>query len=282
LHKLTLVYINLLSKFIFQSGGAWLIILTALAFIKDISKFNYLVLFSDVVLLTLLFTLDIVALDTIAHQGGIANDVQSFIPSSCLILVGMAIYAYTNITLVIPLGTITQPRSKYAAVLVISTIIMAMLYISTALFTYLAFGSETFSLSTLHLSKTSIFCQIFEILYAFTMIPTFVVFSFPITFNLDKATNHLSYGKAIQKIVRILIIFLTLAFAIGFAEQWDQVMGIIGATVGNLLGFFLPPLLHLKLVAKTLCQKIIDWIMIVLSILVFICSTFIIILYWGK
>ena len=260
---------------------AWLAIMIPLILIRDITKFNIWIIISDVILVGLIVCLDVNAFIEIHENQSLGPDMQAFIPSTCLMLVGMALYAFEGVVLIIPIGDLTEKKEKYPLAINISMIITTFIYVTTGLIPYLAYGSETLALATLHLSKTSIFMQTMQLLYVATIIPTFILFTYPVVRIFERIIGHQRHEVAYKNCLRISIVLFTSGMAYGFADHWDKVMSLLGALLGSLLGFFFPPLFHWKLIAKTTFQKAVDATLIFFSVLIFFASNYITILYWN-
>ena len=71
------------------------------------------------------------------------------------------------------------------------------------------------------------------------------------------------------------MVALTVGISLSMGDNLDKFLSLLGAVACTPIAFTLPTMFHYKLVAKTKAQKVIDLIIIVLSIMIMLfCGIF--------
>ena len=105
--------------------------------------------------------------------------------------------------------------------------------------------------------------------YALTIYPTNTILEGWIWSKHDK-TNSTYYKKNMS---RAIVATLAVILGVALADKIDKFLGLMGAVLCAPLAITFPALVHLKLLAKTRSAKIIDIILVIISLFVFIFST---------
>jgi solute carrier family 36 (proton-coupled amino acid transporter) len=69
-----------------------------------------------------------------------------------------------------------------------------------------------------------------------------------------------------RNLSRFLVVVSASILAVFLAEILDKFFGLIGALLCAPLAFMFPAMLHLRLIAKTKSEQMVDWLIIILSI----------------
>ena len=112
-----------------------------------------------------------------------------------------------------------------------------------------------------------------------------LVCSYPITINpTNTIMESYMFGNTepeirprievwLRRLSRFFVVLSAAVLGIVFAKDMEKFLGVLGALLGSPMGMTIPALIHMKLLAETKFEKMIDWLMIVLSIFCLIFST---------
>lgn len=128
-----------------------------------------------------------------------------------------------------------------------------------------------------------------KLLYSLNLVCSYAIMIFPCNTILEDWTLRWLNAKsqntqalndrnawikyALQNLQRLVVCIMATYCAVAVGKALDKVLGIIGALLCAPLAITLPSLLHLYTVAKTNREKIIDIILVVISIGILIMST---------
>ena len=74
-------------------------------------------------------------------------------------------------------------------------------------------------------------------------------------------------------LIRLFVTVWQITLAIAFAKKLDKFFSLLGALLCAPLAFTMPTLIHLKLVAETKMQRLIDWSLIIFSLVILVLCT---------
>jgi solute carrier family 36 (proton-coupled amino acid transporter) len=129
---------------------------------------------------------------------------------------------------------------------------------------------------TLNLSHSSVIAQLMIIAYILILIPSILLQFFPAIRVLEQ--RYIDYyvgdGKraTVVNIIRGLLLALNIVLAVVFGAKFDLILSLIGSLTCS-LGTVIPGLLHLKLIAQTKFDKVLDWSLIIIGGLITVLTT---------
>eukprot|EP01094_Clydonella_sp_ATCC50884_P017542 TRINITY_DN3071_c0_g1_i2.p1 TRINITY_DN3071_c0_g1~~TRINITY_DN3071_c0_g1_i2.p1 ORF type:complete len:456 (-),score=74.43 TRINITY_DN3071_c0_g1_i2:125-1453(-) len=131
---------------------AWIIPLILLSWIRTMSVLAIVSLFATFAIVMGLLTILVVSVVQIAEIGLSDLDVDWWmVPKSSLVMLGMGIYAFEGIGVVLPAETAMKEPTRFPLILVLTLILSTFNYIVAGLVPYLAFGRDTNSVITTNL-----------------------------------------------------------------------------------------------------------------------------------
>ena len=80
--------------------------------------------------------------------------------------------------------------------------------------------------------------------------------------------------------MRSSVVLLTVIIVVLVADKLDRVMSIAGAIFGMINVLLLPAIAHLKLTAKTTCQKVQDVLIMIFAVFMLVFGPLTIVLQW--
>ena len=209
-------------------------------------------------------------------------------------MIGFSCYCYEGIGMILPIMNICDCPEKFDKIILAAFALLTATYCIFSDFCYLVIGddmTETFVIQQLdpppHKSKIVISLKL---LYSINLVCSYAIMIFPCNSILEDWTLRWLNAKsqrtqaqnernawikyALQNLQRFIVCALATYFAVAIGKALDKVLGIIGALLCAPLAITLPSLLHLHAVAKTNREKIIDIILVVISIGILIMSTY--------
>ncbi|XP_074558688.1 amino acid transporter AVT3C-like [Curcuma longa] len=161
-------------------------------------------------------------------------------PSVILYGVGVAVYAFEGIGMVLPLESEAADKSKFGRTLALSMGLIALIYGLFGALGYAAFGEETKDIITTNLGAgvLTVAIQIGLCINLF--------FTFPVMMNpvFEVAERWLS-GKRYCWWLRWLVV-LAVSLVATLVPNFADFLSLVGSSVCVVLGFVLPAAFHLK------------------------------------
>ncbi|MCO5560401.1 hypothetical protein L7F22_014016 [Adiantum nelumboides] len=181
---------------------------------------------------------------------GIASISMSQGLSTLPFAVGVAIYAYEGVALVLPLESSMKERKNFGRVLGLAMVCITTLYISFGLLGYLAFGDETLDIVTLNLGlgwKTAAV----KIGLCIGLFFTFAVMMFPVHEVMEKRVLR---GRS-SMLLRASIVLVAALCAVA-VPHFAVFLSLVGNSVCCGLAFVVPAVFHIKASRENISKSI--------------------------
>lgn len=152
--------------------------------------------------------------------------------------IGVAIYAFEGVGMVVPLEAEADKKHKFGRILGLALFFIALTYGGFGLLGYFAFGSGTRDIITLNMGRNwvTILVQLALCLNLF--------FTFPLMMNpVHEVVESRFNGGQYSFVARSLSVFLTTLFAL-FVPNFADFLSLVGSSVCCALGFVLPATFH--------------------------------------
>ena len=209
---------------------------------------------------------------------GVGDSIEMFVPETCPIMFGMAVFSYEGTALILPIKEAMKDKTKFNNILKLMMGITVALLVSFGLVIYFALGSQTTQIATLN----------FDANYTDTtlllMYLLAIAFSFPLTVvPIHIITESFTFNKGAisQGFFRSLVVILAITIAVIFNEKADKYVSICGAIFCSPLAYILPSAINYK--TKTgigAFEKLLSIAFVVLGVGVGIFSTTLAIVNW--
>ncbi|GLJ40126.1 hypothetical protein SUGI_0822030 [Cryptomeria japonica] len=153
--------------------------------------------------------------------------------------VGVAVYAFEGIGMVLPLETVTDQKHRFGGILGLALIFITAVYGAFGLLGYLAFGSETKDIITLNFGK-NLLTDLVQVALSINLF-----FSLPLMMNpVHEIVESRLNGGQYSFPLRALSVSLTSLVAF-FVPNFSDFLSLVGSSVCSVLGFVLPAIFHL-------------------------------------
>lgn len=233
---------------------AQMVIFLPLSLVRDITKLSLLALLANVLILGGLLTiLYYTAFELfITRNGKIGSSVDFFFNTNEFSLfIGVAIFAFEGIGLIIPIQeSMIYPKS-FPKVLFLVILTISLVFIGIGTLGYLTFGCDTQTVIILNLPQESPMVITTQLLYAIAILFSTPLQLFPavrlIEQKLFTKTGKRSYKVKWEKnFMRFLFVILTTSVAIYGGQNLDLFVSLVGCFACIPLVYMYPPLLHLR------------------------------------
>ncbi|KAH7279402.1 hypothetical protein KP509_37G017800 [Ceratopteris richardii] len=254
---------NIVTRFFSSKAGyIWVVFFfeIALASIGTLTKLAPFSIFADIVnfgSMAVVLEQDI----TTMVRSRIANISVSQGLSALPFAIGVGIYAFEGIALVLPLESSMKERKNFGKVLGVAMLCITLLYISFGLMGYFAFGEDTLDIVTLNLGS-GWKPTLVKVGLCLGLFFTFAVMMFPVHQLVEQ---RLLRGRQ-SILLRAVIVFIAALCAIGIPHFGDF-LSLIGNSVCCAVAFIVPALCHIKANRKEISKVAlgIDYVIIVLG-----------------
>ncbi|KAG9442568.1 hypothetical protein H6P81_018422 [Aristolochia fimbriata] len=183
---------------------------------------------------------------------------------------GVAVYAFEGIGMVLPLESETADKDKFGKTLGLSMGFIALMYGTFGVLGYMAFGQETNDIITTNFGKglVSGLVQIGLCINLF--------FTFPLMMNpvYEVAERRLSKGRYTLWLRWVIVLFVSLVALL--VPNFADFLSLVGSSVCIILGFVLPALFHLIVFKGEMDWKrrALDGVIVVVGVLLGVSGTF--------
>ncbi|ODV69748.1 vacuolar amino acid transporter 4 [Hyphopichia burtonii NRRL Y-1933] len=232
------------------------IILVPLSLIRDITKLSIAALLANIFIFVGLLTIIYFTLDQLIFKDKfqLGNNVEFiFNQSGFSLFIGVAIFAFEGIGLIIPIQESMIYPLHFPKVLfkVIATI--SFIFILIGALGYITFGEDIQTVIILNLPHESPFIMMIQILYAFAILLSTPIQLFPAIrlieqklFPPSKSGKRSLVVKWLKNLGRCFFVLMTASIALVGGQNLDKFVSFVGCFACIPLVYMYPPILHLK------------------------------------
>ena len=204
-----------------------------------------------------------------------------------LSFIGMSVYAYEGVGIILPVMDTCNDKKNYPKLVAFVFIFLCALYIFIGGFNYYVYSKDVAVLVTSNLPSTNVFVQIVLLLYVVNLLVTYPLVIHPANMVIEsylfKSFIHKSKKRQwLKNLYRSIMVAFTIWVGLTLMETLDKLMSVIGALCCTPIAFTLPATFHLKLVARTRCEKAVDIAIIGMSFLVMGFCTIYTLITWNS
>ncbi|KAM9896826.1 hypothetical protein OXX79_007254 [Metschnikowia pulcherrima] len=231
-------------------------ILTPLSLIRDITRLSLSALIANIFIMGGLIT--IVCFTALQL---IQNDLQAgsgvyylFNKSEFSLFIGVAIFAFEGIGLIIPIQESMIYPDHFPRVLRSVIITISTIFVFIGGLGYITFGEKIDTVILLNLPQNSPFVIMVQLFYAFAIILSTPIQIFPAVrlieqkiFSSSKSGKSSSLVKWSKNLLRSVFVLCTCSVAFYGGRNLDKFVSFVGCFACIPLVYMYPPMLHLKL-----------------------------------
>ncbi|KAF2098942.1 transmembrane amino acid transporter [Rhizodiscina lignyota] len=245
-----------------------MIIFLPFSLYRNIAKIQNIAIVADVFIvlgLVYLFYYDILTIATVNH--GIA-DITWFNEKSWTLFIGTAIFTFEGIGLIIPIQEAMRDQTKLPLVLGLVMIICAVIFSTSGILSYAAYGSKTKTVVLLNMPQDNKFVNAVQFIYSLA-----IMLSTPLQFHpaIDITSKQLfrKTGKNnptvkwSKNFFRFFMVCFCAMIAWAGANDLDKFVALVGSFACIPLVYIYPPMLHYRGVSRTRNQRIADIVLII-------------------
>ncbi|KAH6711239.1 transmembrane amino acid transporter protein-domain-containing protein [Leptodontidium sp. MPI-SDFR-AT-0119] len=269
----------------------WLILMQMVVFLpfsllRDISKLGFTALIADAFILIGLVYLYYYDILTIVRQGGV-SDIVNFNPNDWTLFIGIAIFTFEGIGLIIPIQESMKNPKKFPPVLGGVMIIISVVFISMGALSYAAYGSKTETVVILNLPQDDKMVNGVQFLYSLAILLSTPLQIFPairITENelFTRSGKYNPYIKWQKNLFRFFVVMLCAGIAWFGANDLDKFVAVVGSFACVPLVYIYPPMLHFRAVSKTTFRKTADVLLCIFGLVAMVYTTTLTVISWAS
>eukprot|EP01018_Ginkgo_biloba_P000649 Gb_13285 [translate_table: standard] len=222
-----------------KTGFTWLVFPfeVAMGGIQSLTHLAPFSMFADIANIAAIVMVMVEDCITFVHSKPIVEAVTSI--SAIPYGVGVAIYAFEGISMVLPLETAMEKKHKFGRVLGLAYFVITVVYGCFGALGYLAFGNDTEEIVTLNLGRTLV-SDLVQLGLCLGLFFTFPLMMNPVHEIIERRFN----GNEPSFILRSMVVFLTTAIAV-LVPHFADFLSLVGSSVCCILGFVLPAVVHM-------------------------------------
>ncbi|KAJ6561909.1 transmembrane amino acid transporter protein-domain-containing protein [Mycena capillaripes] len=253
-----------------------LIVFLPLVLIRDLAKLSSTALVADAFILVglvYIFSSEI----SIVAQRGIA-DIQLFNPKDFSLFIGVAVFSFEGVGMVIPITDAMREPHKFPKVLTGVMLGVLVLFGGAGALAYLTFGSEIQTVVLVNLDAESKMVQSVQFIYSLAIMLSVPLQLFPAIRIMENGIFTRS-GKGdvrvkwTKNIFRFATVFFAALLSWFGAADLDKFVAFIGCFACVPLCYVYPAMLHYKACANTPRKKAADIAMIVFGLVAAVYTT---------
>ena len=191
-------------------------------------------------------------------------------------MIGFVIYAFEGIGVVMPIMSQAQEPDQFLRMLVSAIVTLTGIYIVFGSICYLAFG-DSLTIIVTEMMPPGLISSAVKVLFCVNLIFSYSIIIHPTNAIIEgwlfkdmKSRQALKWSKNLS---RALVCIVAACIAISLEGNLDKFLGILGALLCGPLAMTIPAALHLKVLAKSFGAKLIDCVLLVISLCVLVFCT---------
>jgi proton-coupled amino acid transporter len=248
---------------------AQMVVFLPLVLIRDLAKLSSTALIADAFILVGLVYIFSSEISIVATRG--IADVQLFNPRDFSLFVGVAVFSFEGVGMVIPITDAMREPHKFPKVLTGVMMTVLVLFGGAGALAYLTFGSEIQTVVLVNLDAESKMVQSVQFIYSLAIMLSVPLQLFPAIRIMENGLfTRSGKGDVAVKWTKNLFRFATVAGAAVIswagAADLDKFVAFIGCFACVPLCYVYPAMLHYKACANTPSKKAADIAMIVFGL----------------
>lgn len=241
-----------------------------MSLIRNITKLSLAALLANVFILTGIATIVFYASRDLITNG--PAEVVMFNSDNWSLFIGVAIFAFEGIGLIIPVQQSMRHPEDFPKVLLAVISVCCVLFVSIGWLCYITYGEKVQTVVILNLPQDSIAVISIQFFYALAIMLSVPLQILPaIRIMESRLFKRRPSGRVDPKTkwhknaFRVGITLLTSTIAYLGSSNLDLFVSFIGCIACIPLVYMYPPMLHLKIVAKNNFEKGVDIVLIILG-----------------
>ncbi|EPY52819.1 vacuolar amino acid efflux transporter Avt3 [Schizosaccharomyces cryophilus OY26] len=236
------------------------LVFVPLSLIRKISKLSATALIADAFILLGILYLYFWDVFTLATKG--VADVVLFNKTDFSLFIGVAIFTYEGICLILPIQEQMASPKNLPKLLTGVMLAISLLFISIGFLSYAAFGSKVQTVVILNMPQSS-FTVVVQFLYAVAILLSTPLQLFPAIAIIEQGIFTRS-GKRNRKVkwrkntLRVFIVIFAILVSWAGSSRLDQFVSMVGSVCCIPLIYMYPPMLHYKACATTWKLRTLD------------------------
>lgn len=232
------------------------VILVPLSLIRDITKLSLLALMANIFIFVGLVTILYYTFYEflVLNKGTTGEGIHYFFnQSEFSLFIGVAIFAFEGVGLIIPIQESMIYPEHFPKVLFLVVATISSIFIFIGGIGYLTFGRRVQTVVILNLPQESPLVILIQLLYAFAILLSTPIQLFPAIrlvelklFRPSKSGKNDLKVKWLKNITRSLFVIVTAVIALYGGRNLDRFVSFVGCFACIPLVYMYPPLLHLK------------------------------------
>lgn len=257
-----------------------LVLLTPLAFIRNIAKLGPFALLADVCILVGLTYIYYYDIGTLATEG-LSKSVVMFNPERYTLTIGAVIFTFEGIGLILPIQSSMAKPQRFEWLLAVVMVLITIIYTSVGFLCYATFGADTKIEVIDNFPQDNKLVNAIQFLYSLAILVGTPVQLFPALRILEgKIFGHRSGKQSVRtkwnkNAFRTGLVLLCGTVSILGAGNLDRFVALIGSFACVPLVYIYPPYLHYKGVATSTQAKMADLFLIVAGSVAMVYTTMI-------
>jgi len=243
-----------------------LVLVSPFSLIKEMTDIAITHIFADIAIFINLIYIIAVAILNIVDQGAVEETVQAFNPETFMLMLGMAIYSFEGITLVIPIKSAMKNQQNFNRILITVMAIVTCMLIGFGIVNYFSWGTHTAQIATLNVKETMA-SSILLLVYLVAVLLTFPLLLFPPFAMIDNWTGE-KVPEMVSNFIRLSITALIVVAGYFLNDKADKYVSLLGSVLCAPLAYIYPSIVNICLNRdSSLFGKILSWVFVVLGIL---------------
>lgn len=239
------------------------VILTPLSMIRDITRLSLLALLANIFIFAGLVTILYYTIRQYFQNHLIPGQGIHFFfnKSESSLFIGVAIFAFEGIGLIIPIQESMIYPSHFPKVLLSVILTISSIFVFVGSIGYLTYGKKIHTVILLNLPQESPTVIMTQVLYACAILLSTPIQIFPavrlieLKFFLPHKSGRYSARVKWQKnLLRCLFVLTTATIALYGGKNLDKFVSFVGCFACIPLVYMYPPMLHLKTCCQTDCE----------------------------
>ncbi|KAH3668761.1 hypothetical protein OGAPHI_002516 [Ogataea philodendri] len=244
-------------------------VITPLALIRNITKLSMAALLANVFIMTGLVTIVYYASLDLIETG--PSPVALFNQDKWSLFVGVAIFAFEGIGLIIPVQESMKYPEQYPKVLGAVIAVCCVLFIGVGSLGYLTYGENVNTVVILNLPQSSVAVGSIQLFYAVAILLSAPLQLLPAIRIIESRIFHRRSGKTnaatkwSKNLFRTAVVVATTLIAYQGSANLDQFVSFVGCFACIPLVYMYPPMLHYRSCAETIWVKLMDVVLVLIG-----------------
>lgn len=210
--------------------------------VRNMTKFNFMLLVGDVVLATSLFFLCFFALEEILANPNFNIQGLELVSQNWAKFIGVSMVCFEGVGVILPLKQSIEDQSRYDGIIIVGSLIIAGIFTVFPILMLFCYQADTKEVILMNLPMEVPMIKVLCVLLIISVLIAYPLILFPAFSTIERL-----FLRGYSAGLRLLTVLVSILVGVNSINNFDNVLSLLGSLIYLPLAFIIPTLVHFVL-----------------------------------